>query len=198
MIKKSVEKIGDVPGHELIVILSGGGDDIERIIKDISRRGVFKGKTVAYVAIAAETNQELLTLITQNFATLRKTIQSYGATDVSLITSQQFNDIFYHNVVILSGGDTAYLLDVFQKNRFPYKIKKHLNIQALIGISAGAIVLAQAGVGTLHGHRHKYQGMGLINITVVPHSNPELVRQYNGALHLKEYQLYEYPGLVRD
>lgn len=177
--------------NKLTVILSGGGDDIERILNSVSEAGVFTGKKIAYVAIAAETNSKLLSIITEGFDSLKKTIQSYGATNINLITSHQYDEIFNHDVIILSGGDTSHLLNVLRKKCFISEIRRHQNIHALIGISAGAIALSRVGVGTLQGRQHEYCGLGLVDLTVVPHSSPTLARQYSDALQLKEYDLYQ-------
>lgn len=192
MTNKVFEETNNASSRELTVILSGGGDDIERILKGTSNNGIFKNKTVAYAAIAAETNQELLTLITQGFTSLQKTIQSYGASNVSLVTSHQYDEMFNHDVIILSGGDTAYLLNILHERDFINELRRHPNIQTLIGISAGAIALSRAGMGTLQGRQHEYRGLGLVDLTVVPHSSPVLARQYGDALQLKEYDLYQY------
>lgn len=179
------------PVHIPSIILSGGGNDIQKILIDKALAGVFERKTVAYVAIAAETNSELLTLITNGFPDLKKLFLSLGAVNTSLITSVQFDDIYRYNIIVLSGGDTAHLLKILRDNNFLENINKHPNIQLLIGISAGAIALSREGIGTLGGEQYKYQGLGLVNNTVVPHSNPKLKSQYPDALHLREYEFYK-------
>lgn len=181
----------EASGREISIILSGGGDDIDRILKEISKRGVFSGRSVAYVAIAAETNDKLLSIITEGFDSLKKTIQSYGAIDASLVTSHTYDEMFKHDVIILSGGDTAYLLNALQEGELVNELRRHANIQTLIGISAGAIALARTGIGTMRGRQHEYEGLGLIDLTVVPHSNSALVCQYGDALQLEEYDLYQ-------
>jgi|GEM_PF-6314166 peptidase E len=175
-----------------IIILSGGGADIERVLKNIASTGIFQDKSVAYVAIAAETDEKLLTLITSNFDKLKHTFWALGVTDADLITSTEYSDMFKHDLIILSGGNTAYLLDTLRKKNFAQKIKEHPNIEAIIGISAGAIVLAQSGIGTMNGRRHRYQGLGLISDMVIPHSDFKLQKQYSNALHLKEYESHQY------
>ncbi len=175
--------------REIKAVLCGGGNDIFRILKDIS--AVFKGKTVGYVAVAAETNPALLLMIRSGFSNLIAHFKSLGAVGAMLVESGNFADAFENDVIIISGGDSQYLLRVLGEKGFSSKLAVS-NVQTVVGISAGAIALSHQGVGSVDTQEKVFDGMNFIDVMVVPHSNGEKRRRYPEATHLTEYQWREF------
>lgn len=172
-------------------LCSGGGDDIEKIIKKFSSVYSFEGKSVSYVIIASESNKEFLKFIEDNFSFLNSVFESLGVTDLRLVKEDNVKEVKATDIVIVSGGDTNYLLEVLDKVNFISLIKGNKKLSVLAGISAGTIALFDKGVGTKEGKEYMYNGLGLIPGTVIVHSNEDLKNKYSDAIHLDEYNQFE-------
>jgi len=172
---------------DLQFIACGGGDNINRIIERLSDICFLKGKRLGYVIVAAEKNKNLLQLINQEKTNVKSLFKKLGVKKVSFISSQNFDEVYDNEVVILSGGDTSYLLRFLKARKF----KKYISysaIESLVGISAGAIVLFERGIGGSKKNKTIFHGLGFIPGTVVVHSNSNLEEKYPQAVHLRDYE----------
>lgn len=173
-------------------IACGGGESINQILKDLSGTCSFKDKKIAYVIIAAESNKEFLEIINSSFDHLRKIFKSFDAKNVFLVKQKNISDLYNAEIVILSGGDTLFLIKVLKKEGFVKKIQKqNNNIEVIVGISAGAIAFFESGIGIRSGKEYLFNGLGLLSGMVVVHSNKKLQKKYSKAVHLKDYELYK-------
>ncbi|MFH1387966.1 MAG: Type 1 glutamine amidotransferase-like domain-containing protein [Patescibacteria group bacterium] len=93
---------------------------------------------------------------------------------------------------MFSGGDTSFLIKSLKKENFAEKIQKQdNNIETIVGISAGAIVLFEKGIGTKNNEEYIFDGLGLLPGIIIVHSNDKLQKKYPRAIHLKDYELYK-------
>jgi peptidase E len=179
-------------------IACGGGDSISQILKDLSTAHSFQGKKIAYVVIAAEKDPEFLEKIHNGFGHLKEIFKSLGSKEVFLIEQENISDLKNAQIIILSGGDTCFLIEVLNRENFIQKVKEQgFCLEAIMGISAGSIALFEKGVGTKNKKEHFFNGLGLLSGTVVIHSNNELQKKYPNAIHLKDYELFRQSKRVR-
>jgi len=172
-------------------IACGGGKSIGQILKELSIACSFKDKKIAYVIIAAESNKEFLKVINNGFDRLREIFKSFGAKNIFLVKQKNVSDLYNAQIVIFSGGNTSFLIKFLEKEDFVKKIQKQNNIEAIVGISAGAIALFEKGIGTKNNKEYLFDGLGLLLGMVVVHSNKKLQKKYSKAIHLKDYELYK-------
>ncbi len=169
------------------IILSGGGDDIFKILSDLSSVDIYKDKSVSYMAIAAEPNPKLLNMIKEGFNELANHIKDLGAKTVALIFSGNIEEAWNCDTLIISGGDTDYLINVLKNHNFKEKLIAS-KITSIVGISAGAIALSKTGLGTKNGQEHLYEGLEIASINIVPHSNSQKRQDYKDMEHLSDYE----------
>jgi peptidase E len=169
------------------IILSGGGNDIFRILENFSAYGIYDGQNVGYMAIAAEPNTKLINKIKEGFNKIDDYIVGFGANSSKLILSDNINDSFECDTLIISGGSTDYLISVLINNDYAMKLEECDKVKNIIGISAGAIALSQKGVGTKQGNEHLYNGLAIADCNVVPHSDEEKKQKYPEMMHIDEY-----------
>lgn len=171
-------------------ICSGGGDDIKKILEDMSIAHSFKDKVIAYVIIASENDPGFLKFIRNGFGYLESIFLSLGAKEVFLVEEKNISDIERSNIIIISGGDTSYLLSISEKIDILSKLSKCHNLELIAGISAGTIALFEKGVGTKNKKEHVFNGLGMIPGLVVVHSSNMLKEKYPNAVHLKDYDQF--------
>ena len=173
-------------------IACGGGKSISQILKDLSNICSFKDKKIAYVIIAAESDKKFLKVINSGFDRLRKIFELLGAKNIFLVKQKNISDLYNAQIVIFSGGDTSFLIKSLKKENFAEKIQKQdNNIETIVGISAGAIVLFEKGIGTKNNEEYIFDGLGLLPGIIIVHSNDKLQKKYPRAIHLKDYELYK-------
>ena len=137
-------------------------------------------------------------------STFKSTIQPFfadeGVEETILITSDNIEEMFSCDIVIISGGDTPYLLETIEKHDIAQTLKagRH-GIRSIVGISAGAIALAEHGIGTKNGQETVFDGIGLFTGTVVPHASasPDHVSRYGdgtiGLGHEAVSEIFRFP-----
>ncbi len=107
--------------------------------------------------------------------------------EIGLIASNNIATLLNYEIVLLSGGDTSYLLNSLEKAGIAKALKSGRHaIQCIAGISAGAIALSRQGIGTKDMKIKHFEGMGLLNLTVLPHADkhPERKQVYPEAIAL--------------
>ena len=172
--------------RKLTIILHGGDGKLEQQLGQIVQ-GELSGQSVAYVVAALEPVVEKGEIEKTFDAILHPFFANKGAARTDLIFSADIGSILDYQVVILSGGNTQYLLKVLTKAHLEAALKSGSHkVEVIAGISAGAIALATQGVGTQEGKDYVYKGMGLFPAMVVPHadSRPERRVAYPAALCL--------------
>jgi len=171
------------------IILSGGGNDIFKILEGFSAFDIYIGKKIGYMAIAAEPNTKPINKIKNGYHEIDNYILGFGAISSKLILSDNINDSFECDTLIISGGSTDYLISVLLKNDFTKKLIACAKVKNVVGISAGAIALCQKGVGTKEGNEYLYNGLDITSCHVVPHSDTEKKQKYPDMTHINEYAI---------
>lgn len=173
------------------IILVGGGN-IEPIFCDLGEQNVFKGKKTGYVIVATETMPELNASVRMTERKLCQIAMGYGAQKFIYIDNSNLDALFTQNVVIIAGGDTNYLIARLKIHEFSERIRNSPSIETIVGISAGAIALADSGISRIGGDRELVRGFGLIPVIVVPHSTEKIRGEYPDFLHLQENQMMHF------
>lgn len=172
-------------------IACGGGESITLILNKLSKICSFKNKKIAYLIIAIENDHIFLKEVYNRFNHLKNIFGSLGAKNVYLVERKNISDLCNAQIIILSGGDTSFLINALKNQNFIEKINNcDFKPEAIIGISAGAIVLFEEGIGVKDDKEYLFKGLGLIRGMVVVHSNEKLKKKYPHAIHLKDYELY--------
>lgn len=174
-------------------ILSGGGSDIFKILSSLGEIEVFSGRSVGYVAVAAEPIPGFPAIIREGFNKIQEYIGVLGGREAVLIDSSCLHLAYGQDVLVISGGDTGYLIDTLIRLDFE-EFLTHGQWKCMVGISAGAIAMSRQGLGTQNGSEKIFNGLGLVDEFVIPHSNQFLREKYPDALHLDEYQLKTVSG----
>jgi dipeptidase E len=80
------------------------------------------------------------------------------------------------DVIFMCGGNTDYLMQVFQKSGFDKLLPKLLNDKVYVGSSAGSMVIgkriSEAAYRLIYGEDSKYgisEYMGLVDFSIMPH-----------------------------
>lgn len=123
-------------------------------------------------------------------------LNKYGFTwidivDISAAGVDWKNRLAEVDVILVSGGNTFYLLDQVQKTGFGEWLKKNLNKKVYLGISAGSIIAAPtiAIAGIDNGDVNipgieDLSGLSLVSFEVSPHT-PENVSHEGNRKYLK-------------
>ncbi len=186
--------------REIQILLSGGGDDIYKVLEKVIEKEscVFKDKTISYVAIAAEKNRELFSLIKNGWSELHSFFLKKGGKSANLVSKVNISELYSDQVVILSGGDTETLIKSLIEDKFKHNLFES-KIDTIIGISAGAIALSKQGLGTLNGSQFLYSKcLEILPSFIVPHSDSEKEKIYPKATHLKDYEVKSYFIKIKD
>lgn len=169
------------------IILHGGGDDIKKIFNDLTWERIFNRNSVAYVVIAVEKSQNSFSKIKDDFPDKAAFLKKLCATDVALITLDNFDEMFKYDTLILSGGNTEYLIEVLITNKFKEKLLLS-SVKNVVGISTGAIALSNQGIGSKHYVEFCYDGLGIINDKIIVHYRNNRSNIYKDFIKLMEYQ----------
>lgn len=168
----------------MLVVLHGGDGrlacQIDQIVTAANEAGgadVFKGKSLAYVMVALKPLMRDGGSISQSTieatvdTVIKPAFTAQGAVQVDLIGSREIDRILTYGCVLLSGGDTAHLLQALAEAGIAARLSSgQHDIKILMGISAGAIALAEAGIGTEAGKVSRFTGMGIVKGCVCPHA----------------------------
>ncbi len=166
--------------HQINITLHGGDGSLETQLSQIMQN-LPEQKSIAYAAIALEQIKDLEKIETAFKTIINPTLQITKPTRSTLITSANLNEIYTHNILIISGGDTSHLMQVFRDYRVAETLKtKPHSIKRIIGISAGAIALCKQGISRKNNQDIIIEGMGLISATMLPHAEslPQRIEQF--------------------
>ena len=176
---------GNLTTKNITYYLSGGGDDIYRVLAPLEN--VVKGK-VAYMVIATEVfSNNLLENILSHKNEFIDYLEKHNSESVEYITKENIEEIINCDTLIISGGNTKYLIKTLAQNNF-YDVVQKSKLKIIAGISAGAIALARVGVGESESGLVEHHGFGLVDIDVVPHSDEERRKKYPQYVQIAEYE----------
>jgi dipeptidase E len=126
-------------------------------------------------------------------------LQSYGYTwidviDIAAADVDWRTRLAEVDVIVVSGGNTFYLLDQIRKSGFDVWLKEHIDSKVYVGMSAGSIVatpsiaIASADYGDVNiPNLTDLTGMTLVPFEVSPHT-PESVSHEANKAHRAEIQ----------
>jgi len=169
------------------IVLHGGGKSAFDMFEDFARQGIVDGMAVAYVPIAFEYFDDIKQEIKNDEHIYVNKLVDLGAKSALIVFTDNFDEMFKFDTIILGGGYTDYLFEKLRDNHFDYKLSKS-NVKNLAGSSAGALAIARKGIGIRDNKEHMYHGFGILDEFIVVHSNDEAKRVYPDAVHLDEDQ----------
>ena len=155
------------------------------MFENMAKHGIIDGLSVAYVPIAFEYFKDIKQEIKNDEHIYINKLIDLGAKSAAIIFSDNFDDMFKFDTIILGGGYTDYLFEKLRDSHFDYKLEKS-NVQNLAGSSAGALAIARKGVGIRDNRENFYHGFGILDKVIVVHSNDNAKHIYADAVHLDE------------
>ena len=121
------------------------------------------------------------------------------------ISGKTLNEIklFLDNfeVVYVLGGDTFYLLEQSRISGFDTFLKEYVKDGVYIGHSAGSVLLGTSvslKTNPPKTNLKNFDGLGIVNFTIIPHWGKESVKESKKALFDKMYSLNSEILLLRD
>jgi len=162
-----------------LILTSGGyldgqrSDELDKLIFKYSN-----DKKVLLVQNATTTGSNVkgINNIKNNFKSIKAVI------DVLTLNKDNLNLIFNYDVIYITGGDLAPLIELANNNDFSTHILKHLNKGGvIIGESSGSMIFAKDLKWCYDINKGKkpkydtilptYKGLGLTNLNIFPHWN---------------------------
>jgi hypothetical protein len=169
--------------RSLQIVLHGGDGKLDeqialivKAIKNGPNTLSLRGKSVGYVVAALEPisgdGRPIPSGEIENTFKIKvkPAFDIEGISKISLIYSNTILSMLNYDIVVISGGDTHFLLDVLRLSELEEKlIRDNHSIKSICGISAGAIALVRHGISIQNGMPVTYTGLGLLDVTVIPH-----------------------------
>lgn len=166
-------KIVAIGGGE---ISQGETDKIDRFIIDFV--GVEQPKLL-FVPTASHDNEHYISFIEEYFGDLNCRVDSLNLVAESLTASEIRDKILRADIIYVGGGDTAYMMGVWQDHKLGDCIQEAIDQGVVLaGLSAGAICWFEGGyydASNQNGYWDKepVKGLGLIEGVLCPHYNYE-------------------------
>jgi len=130
---------------------------------------------IAFIPTAANENGGDKDWLNENLNECRK-LGPVEVADISLDKKEWLPELERANVILVGGGDTAYLMNWILKSGLANEFPRLLKRRAYVGISAGSLVLSKEIQGKserLYGDETENppNGLGYINFQIRPHLN---------------------------